>query len=89
MVFILDHFRCHVLECSTKSVTLLHVIRLNTPPKITNLYNVSILDKDILWLDVSMNQALLMQVVNTGAYLNEKVKGSIFAKILLFTDQIE
>jgi len=74
VIFILYHLWSHVLEGTAKSVTLLHVIRLHTPTKITNFDDVAIFDQYVLWLDISMNKPLLMQVVNTRADLNEKVK---------------
>ena len=74
VVFILDHFWSHVLEGTAKSVTLLHVIGLHAPTKVTNLDNVAVFDQYVLWLDISMYKSLLMEVVNTRANLNEKVK---------------
>jgi len=65
------------------------MIRLNAPPKITNLDNVTLLNEYILRLNISVNKPLLMHVINTRAHLNEKVKSSVFAKILLFSNQIE
>ena len=89
MCLVLDHLWSHVLKSSTKSISLLTMIRLNAPPKITNLDNVTLLNEYILRLNISVNKPLLMHVINTRAHLNEKVKSSVFAKILLFSNQIE
>lgn len=89
VIFILDHFRGHVLKSSAKSISLLHMIRLYTPTEITDFDDISILDENIFWFDISMDKTLLVQVVNTGAYLNEEIKCSIFTQVLLFTNKIE
>lgn len=64
VVLVLNHLRCHVLKSTTESVPLLHVVSLDAPTEITNLYNVAILDQDVLRLNVSVNQPLLVEVVN-------------------------
>lgn len=89
VVLVLNHLRSHVLESPAKGVPLLHVIRLHTPPEITDLNDIPVFDKNILWLDVSMNEPLLMQIVNTWAHLYEEIKGSVLAEELLFSDQIK
>jgi hypothetical protein len=78
VVLVLDHFRGHVFKSSTKGVSLLHVVTLHTPSEITNLNNVTIFNKNILWLDISVDEALLVQIVNARAYLNEEVESRVF-----------
>jgi hypothetical protein len=65
MIFILDHFWSHVLKSTAKSISLLHVVRLNAPTKIANLDYVSVFYQYVLRFDISMNQALFVQIVNT------------------------
>lgn len=83
VVLVLNHLRGHVLERTTKSVSLLHVIGLDAPTEITNLDDVTILNQDVLGFDVSMDQALLVQVVDTGTHLNEEVKSCVLIQVLL------
>ena len=89
VVFVLNHLRSHILQSATESVSLLHMVRLHAPPKITNFDDISILNQDIFWLDISVNQALLMHIVDATADLYEKIKGSVFAKKLFFPNQIK
>lgn len=89
VILVLDHFRCHVLQGSTESISLLHMVRLYTPPKIANLDDVSILDQYVLRLDISMDETLFVHIVDSTADLNEKVEGSIFAQKLFFPYQIK
>ena len=65
MGLVLDHFRGHVLKCSTKRVPLLAVVGLYAPPEVTDFDDVTLFDKDVLWFDVSMDEALLMHVIYT------------------------
>ena len=65
MGLVLDHLRGHVLKCSAKRVPLLTVVGLNTPPEVTDFDDITLFDEDILWLDVSMDEALFVHVVNT------------------------
>jgi len=89
MIFVLYHFWGHVFKSTAKSISLLHVISLHTPTKITNFDDVALLYKDILRLDVSMNETLLMKVVDARAYLYEEVERCIFAQKLLPSDEIK
>ena len=77
MILILYHFWCHVLQGSTKSIPLLHMITLNTPSKIANFNDVSILDQNVFRLDVSVDETLFVHVVDAGADLDEEVEGCI------------
>lgn len=61
------------------------MVRLDTPTEITDLNDVAFFDQDIFRLDVSMNQALLVQVVDTGANLNEEIECGILTEVLLFS----
>jgi len=65
------------------------MVALNAPSKITNFNYVSVFDENVFGLDVSMNEALFMHVVNTRAHLNKEVKCSVLAEELLLTDEIE
>ena len=64
VIFVLDHLRCHVLKRAAEGVSLLHVVGLDAPAEITDFDDVPLLDEDVLGLNVSMNQALLVQVVD-------------------------
>jgi len=87
--FVLYHLRSHVLEGSTECVSLLAVVWLHAPPEITNLDDVTFFNEDILWLNISMDQALFVHVVDTRADLNEKVESCVLTQVFLFTNQVE
>ena len=89
MVLVLDHLWGHILKRTAERIPLLHVVSLHAPPEIANLDNISILDQDVLRLDISMDQALLVQIVNSRAHLDEEVKCRIFAQVFFFPDQIK
>lgn len=89
MVLILDHLRSHVLESSTERISLLTVIRLNAPSEITYLNDIAFFNKNILRLDISVNQPLLMHIVDTRAYLDEEVESCVLAEVLFFPNEIE
>jgi hypothetical protein len=89
VILILNHLWSHVFKSSTKGVSLLHVIRLNAPAEITDFNDVSFFDQDIFRLDISVNETLLVHVVDTTAHLNEEVKGSVFGQELLLTNQVK
>ena len=78
VILILNHLWSHVLESSTEGVSLLHVIRLNTPTKVTNLNDVSILYQNVFRFDISMNQTLFVHIINARANLYEEVKSCVF-----------
>ena len=65
------------------------MIRLNAPSEITYLNDIAFFNKNILRLDISMNEPLLMHIVDTRAYLDEKVEGSVLAEVLFFPNEIE
>ena len=46
-------------------------------------------NQKVIRLNVSVNQALFMHKVYSGAHLNEKVKGSIFTKEFFLANKIE
>ena len=77
--FVLDHFGSHVLECATESVSLLVCVGLYTPSKVTYFDNIALLYQYILRFDISVNQSLLVHVVDAGAHLNEEVEGGVLA----------
>lgn len=89
MILVLNHFRGHIFKSSAESVSLLHMVRLNAPTKITNLDDVSIFNQNILWFDISVNQSLFMHVVYTTTYLDKEVEGCIFCQKLFLSDQIK
>jgi hypothetical protein len=89
MILVLNHFWSHILECSTECVSLLHMVWLNAPSKITNLDDIPFFDQNVLWFDISMNETLLVKIVNSRTDLNEKVKCSVFAQKLFLSDQVE
>jgi hypothetical protein len=65
------------------------MITLNTPSKIANFNDVSILDQNVFRLDVSMDKSLFVHVVDAGADLNEEVESSILTQELFLSDEIE
>lgn len=89
MILVLYHLRSHVLKSTAKGISLLHMIRLHTPSEVTDFDNVSVFDKYIFWLDISVYQPLFVQVVDARADLYEEVEGSVLAQKLFFSDQVE
>jgi hypothetical protein len=65
------------------------VVRLDAPSKITNLNDIAVFDQYVLGLDISMNETLLMQIVNSGTNLDKEVKCCIFTQELFFSNEIE
>jgi hypothetical protein len=64
----------------------LTIICLNAPTKITNLNNIAFFDKDIFWLDISVDQSLFMKEINTRANLDEEIESSILTQEFLFAN---
>ena len=64
MSLVLDHFWSHVLGRSTEGVPLLVVVALDAPSKVAYLDDVALFDQNVLWLDVSVDQSLLVHIVN-------------------------
>ena len=89
VVLVLNHLRCHVFECAAESIPLLHVVKLDAPAEVANLDDIAIFDEDVLRFNVTMDQTLLMQVIDTAAYLDEKVEGRVFREELSLANQIE
>ncbi len=80
------HLGSHVLKSATECIPLLKIVVLYTPPKVTDLQHVIIVNKKILWLNVSVNEAILMKKVNASTSLDEEVEGLIFRESLLLSD---
>jgi len=89
MIFVLNHLWSHVLQRATKCISLLHMVNLHTPSKITNFDDVAIFDQNIFRFDISMNETLFVQIVNPRADLDEEVERCIFAQELLFPDKVK
>jgi len=86
---VLNHFWSHVLQSSTKCISLLTVIRLHAPTKVADLDNIPLLDQNILWLDIPMYQPLLVEVINTRTHLDEEIEGGVLREVPLVPDQVE
>lgn len=65
------------------------MVGLDAPTEIADFDDVALLDQDVLGLDVSVNQALLVQVIDSRANLNEEVERCVLAQVLLLTYQVE
>ena len=83
------HFWRHVLEGAAVGVSWLLHISLDTPTKVADFDDISLLDENILWLDVSVDEPLLVHVVDATADLDEEVESNILLQKLLFTNQVE
>lgn len=79
VIFVLDHFWSHVFQRAAEGVPLLHMVGLYAPAKVADLNNIALFDQNVLWLDVSMYETLLMQIVDARADLNEEVECSVLA----------
>ena len=89
MVLVLNHFWSHILQSSTEGISLLHVVRLDAPPKVADFDDITVFDQDVLGFDVSVDEPLLVHIVNATADLDEKVKRSIFTEELFLPYQIK
>ena len=56
----LNHFGSHILKGPTKSVPLLHITLLNTPPEVTNLQDVIFTNQEIFGLYISVDKAIFV-----------------------------
>lgn len=83
------HLWSHILKRTTVSIPGLLNFSLHTPSKVADLDDIILLDQNVLWLDISVDQSLLVHVVNATADLNEEVKRHIFLETLFLSDQIE
>ena len=54
------------------------MITLNTPSKIANFNDVSILDQNVFRFDISKDETLFVHVVDAGANLDKEVESCIF-----------
>ena len=87
----LDHLRCHVLESTAEGVPLLfkatsHIClaaRLNTPPEVTNLEHIIGANQQIFWLQIPVDESILVQKVDASHSLNEEIKCLILSEPLL------
>ena len=52
---ILNHFGSHVLESTTKGVSLLAMVRLNAPTEIADFYDVTFFYQNIFRFDISVD----------------------------------
>ena len=89
MSLVLNHFRSHVFKRAAEGISLLVCVGLHAPAEITNLDDVALLNEYVLRFDVSVNEALFVQVIYTRANLNEKVEGCVLAQVLFFADQVK
>jgi hypothetical protein len=86
---VLNHLGRHVLKCSAECISLLRVVRLYTPAEITDFNDVTLLDQDVLWFYISVDQSLLMHVIDSTADLDEEIESGVLTQELLFSDQVE
>ena len=92
----IDHFWRHILQCATESVSLAFVhlsicvlfhLTFASPAEVTNFEQVILVDQKILRLQISMNKTVLVQEINSGHRLNEKVESRLLCETTLFLDQ--
>ena len=81
MIRLPDHFRCHILGCSTVGVSLpfIHVtlrisldIGFANPPKVTDFDQVLLTNEEIFRLQVSVDESVFVQKIDALDCLNEK-----------------
>ena len=65
MSLILNHLRSHILQGSTKCVPHLTIVSLYTPAEVTDFDDIAFLDQDVFWLNIPMNETLLMHKIDT------------------------
>jgi len=65
------------------------MVTLHTPAKVADLDDVALFNKDIFRLDISMDEALFVHIIDARANLNKEVKSGILTKILLLADEVE
>ena len=90
-----DHLGCHVLECTTEGVALafielaivVHVhLTFARPAKVADLKYVVLVHEQIFRLQISMNEAVLVEEVDASDRLDEEIKCGLLAEALLLTD---
>ena len=93
-----DHLRCHVLECATEGVALalvelaivVHVhLTFTRPAKVADLQHVVLVHEQVFWLQISMDEAVLVEEVDASDRLDEEIKCGLLAEALLLPDQGE
>ena len=93
-----DHLGSHVLQRAAESVALSLVqvtigirldLTLTGPSEIANFEHVILVDEQVLRLQISMNETILMQEVNASDRLYKEVKGCLFGEAALFFDEDE
>ena len=93
-----DHLRCHVLECATEGVALafvelaivVHVhLAFTRPAKVADLQHVVLVHEQVFWLQVSMDEAVLVEEVDASDRLDEEIKRGLLAEALLLPNQGE
>lgn len=77
---IAEHLRRHIVQSATKSVPDPIFRR---PPEIANLNVLLFVQQQILWLQVTMQNAFFMQIVDSDCRLYEIDKGSFFLKLAI------
>lgn len=87
----LDHLGSHVLECATVGQALALVcvpgivelnLVVNGPAKITELDHVVVVDEQVFGLQISVDEAVLMQKVDASDRLDEVPEGLFFDEAL-------
>ena len=64
VIRLLKHFRSHVLKGTTESVSLLELVKLYAPTEIANFDDVALFDQDVLRLDITVHQVVLVAVLD-------------------------
>ena len=91
-----DHFRSHVLERTAERmprrvVTLLcflghSAVVLHAPAKVAYLQSIFVADKQILRLDVPMDEAVFVEKVDPGDRLDKIVECFVLVELLVIPD---
>jgi len=82
-----NHLRGHVFRCSAEGAPRFRGIY--APPEIAELHFVLLRDEDVLWLEVPMDETMLVEEKHGSCSLDEEIECFIFRELLTFSNQSE
>jgi len=98
MPLVRHHFRRHILESTTKSFSflLVHIplrvrldIAANCPAEVANLDLIVLIDEQILWFEVPVDNVVFVNKVNACNSLNKVPESLILRETLFFGNFFE
>ena len=84
-----DHFRTNVLWTPTQRARQVVFVHLLAQTEVSQLYVASEVHKHILWLQISVCNALSVQMFNRKDYLSDYQSSVTLTEALLFAQVVE